>query len=95
MNIRPNNSFDKFKDLLQLSPKNNKVLSPNSKVNNLKHLKILAPDNFKKPNLINKLCIKISYKRPKLTRNKSMSFKPDTDSIKDTLKKVSNKVVQI
>ena len=88
MNIRPNNSFDKFKDLLQLSPKNKKVLSPNNTVNNPKHLNILAPDDLKKTNLISKLFIKISYKRPKITRNKSMSFKPDISSIK-------NKVIQI
>ena len=85
MNIRPNNSFDKFKDLLQLSPKNKKLSSPNSKVKNLKDLDILTPNDSKWSNFINKFFIKITYTRPKLITQKSKVYKP----------KINNKKIQI
>lgn len=84
MNIRPNNSFDKFKDLLQLSPKNKKLSSP-SKVKNLKDLDILTPNDSKWSNFINKFFIKITYTRPKLRTQKSKIFKP----------KINNQKIQI
>ena len=84
MNIKPNSSFDKFKDLLQLSPKRLKAPSP---------LTITMPEK-KKYNLLKKIFIKLikfnKYNTLSLKKQKSKRFNILTNKVNIENKTIIN-----
>ena len=87
LNLRPNNSFDKFLDLLNLTS-NKRVSNLPTKYTQPKQLNILSSNHFKKTGLMQKLFVKIRFNRPKVSRQKSYKFRPDLTSIKGKIIKI-------
>ena len=80
LNIKPNNSFDKFLDMLQVSPKNKKELNIESKKKYFtnKHLfffKNLFKNINDKPKIIKQKTTKPKTIKQKTIKQKTLSFK--------------------